>query len=65
MAASEAWESLRHPGDWMKVIRRFRDGHEEAWWALEVDVGPYGTGRAQRAVVATTDPKRLPEKATW
>jgi hypothetical protein len=46
-------------------VRCFRDGHEEAWWALEVDVGPYGPGRSRRAVVATTDPKELPEKATW
>ena len=65
VAASEAWESPRHPGDWVKVARRFRDRHEEAWWALEVDVGPYGPERTQRAVVATTDPKELADKATW
>jgi hypothetical protein len=65
LAASEAWEDERHPGDWAKVIRRFRDGHEELWWALEVDVGPYGPEKARRAVVATTDPKELPDKATW
>jgi hypothetical protein len=41
LAASEAWEDARHPGDWVKVVRRFTDGHEETWWALEVDVGPY------------------------
>ena len=49
----------------MKVMRRFRDGHEEVWWALEVDVGPYGPRRDRRSVVATTDPKELPDKATW
>ena len=49
----------------MKVIRHFRDGHEEAWWALEVDVGPYGPQRKWRSVVLTTDPKGLPDKATW
>jgi hypothetical protein len=65
VAASEAWKDERHPGDWVKVIRRFRDGHEEAWWALEVDVGPYAPQRERRAVVATTDPKGLPDKATW
>jgi hypothetical protein len=66
LAASEAWEDARHPGDWVKVVRRFTDGHEETWWALEVDVGPYyGPERARRAVVATTDPKELPEKMTW
>ena len=46
-------------------MRRFRDGHEEVWWALEVDVGPYGPQRDRRSVVATTDPKELPDKATW
>jgi hypothetical protein len=65
VAAGQSWEGERHPGDWVKVMRRFRDGHEETWWALEVDVGPYGPQRARRAVVATTDPKELPDKATW
>jgi SRSO17 transposase len=65
VAAGHAWEDERHPGDWVKVMRRLRDGHEEAWWALEVDVGPYGPQRELRAVVATTDPKELPDKATW
>jgi DDE superfamily endonuclease len=65
LAASEAWDDERHPGGWVKVMRRFRDGREEAWWALEVDVGPYGPQRERRSVVATTDPKELPDKATW
>src|SRR5215203_5734832 len=65
VAASEAWEGERHPGDWVKVTRRFRDGYKEEWWALEVDVGPYGPQRERRAVVATTDPKELPDKSTW
>jgi DDE superfamily endonuclease len=64
-AASQTWEDERHPGDWVKVMRRFKDGHEQAWWALEVDVGPYGPQRERRSVVATTDPKELPDKATW
>src|SRR5215216_1602304 len=46
-------------------MRCFRDGHEEVWWALEVDAGPYGPQREWRSVVATTDPKQLPDKATW
>ena len=65
LAASEAWEDERHPGDWERVVRHFRDGHQEVWWALEVDVGPYGPQRSRRAVVATTDPEELPDKATW
>ncbi len=52
-------------GDWTKVIRRFRDGHTEEWWALEVEAGPYGTERAQRALVVTPDPEELPDLATW
>jgi SRSO17 transposase len=63
-AVAAEWEDERHPGDWEKVVRYFRDEHEEQWWALEVDVGPYGPERARRAVVATTDPKELPDRAT-
>jgi hypothetical protein len=40
VTASEAWEDEQHPRDWVEVVRSFRDGHEEMWWAL--DVGPYG-----------------------
>jgi DDE superfamily endonuclease len=65
IAAGEAWRDARHPGDWVKVVRSFKDGHQEEWWALEVDVGPYGPQRERRAVVATTDPERLPDKSTW
>jgi hypothetical protein len=65
VAAGQTWEDERHPAEWVKVMRCFRDGHEEAWWALEVDVGPYGPRRERRSVVATTDPKELPDKATW
>ena len=49
----------------MKVMRRFKDGHEQQWWAQEVDVGPYGPQRDRRSVVATTDPEELTDKATW
>jgi DDE superfamily endonuclease len=65
MAAGQGWEDEKRPGEWVKVVRRFSDGHEEEWWALEVAVGPYGPQRSRRAVVATTDPKELPDKATW
>jgi hypothetical protein len=66
-AAAEAapWEGPAAPGDWQPVERTFRDGHTELWWALEVQVGPYGPQRRQRAVVATTDPATLPEHTTW
>ena len=46
-------------------MRAFRDGHEEQWWALEVKAGPYGPEKAQRALVVSTDPERLPRLSTW
>jgi hypothetical protein len=49
-----------------KVVRAFRDGHREEWWALEVEAGPYGGERARRALfVVTPDPETLPDLATW
>ena len=65
LAAGQGWEDEKRPGAWVKVVRSFRDGHQENWWALEVDVGPYGPQRERRSVVATTDPRALPDKATW
>ena len=59
------WEGAREPGGWKKVVRAFRDGHREEWWVLEVEAGPYGTQRAKRALVVTTDPATLPDLATW
>jgi hypothetical protein len=64
-ALAAEWEGPGSSGAWVKVERRFRDGHQEEWWVLEVDVGPYGPQRAHRAVVATTDPENLPDKVTW
>ena len=32
---------------------------------MEVEAGPYGTERAKRAIVVSTDPARLPDVATW
>jgi len=53
------------PGTWHAITRRFRDGHEEIWWALEVTEGPYGPDKAERVVVVTTDPVALPDETTW
>ena len=44
---------------------RFRDGHEETWWAADLRCGPYGPDRSRRVVVATTDPAALPPLTTW
>ncbi len=64
-AEAAGWKDAAEPGEWKKVARTFRDGHEERWWALEVQAGPYGPERAHRAVVATIDPEKLPDLATW
>ena len=50
---------------WREVIRRFRDGHTERWWAAELTLFGYGPGRPVRAICATTDPLALPELSTW
>ena len=50
---------------WRKVIRRFRDGHTERWWAAELTLLGYGPERAVRAVCATTDRRELPSLSTW
>ena len=65
VAEAAAWQDSATPGAWVKVKRSFRDGHTEAWWALEVQAGPYGPEQAQRAVVVTTNPKELPDRSTW
>lgn len=64
VAQAHHWEE-QAPGAWVKLIRRFRDGHEEVWWVLEAEVGPYGVAKSQRLVIATTNPKELPEQSTW
>ena len=60
-----AWEGPEQPGAWEKVVRRFRDGHAEVWWALELVVGPYGPAKMLRALVVTTNPVTLPSLTTW
>jgi hypothetical protein len=59
------WEGPDAPGDWTPVVRRFRDGHEEVWWAAEATRGPWGPDGRHRLVVATTDPATLPALNTW
>jgi hypothetical protein len=64
-AEAAAWEGPEQPGAWEKVVRSFRDGHDEVWWALELVVGPYGPEKMLRAVVVTTNPVKLPGLTTW
>jgi hypothetical protein len=64
-AEAAGWKDAEEPGRWRKVMRAFRDGHHKEWWALEVEVGPYGPKKAQRAFVVSTDPERLSRLGTW
>ena len=58
--------NAQHPGAWTAVVRRFHDGHEETWWAVDLELGgTYGPERSYRLVVATSDPRTLPKASTW
>src|SRR5918911_803876 len=59
------WESPQAPGAWTPIRRRFRDGHEETWWAAEVTLGGRGPDERQRLGGATTDPATRPPPSTW
>jgi hypothetical protein len=65
VAQAADWKSAEQPGQWVKVERTFRDGSKQIWWALEVQAGPYGPDKTERAVIATTDPVSLPDLTTW
>jgi SRSO17 transposase len=64
-ARAARWKSLERPGKWIKLIRTFRDGSSQDWWALEVITGPYGPEKPERVVIATTDPLTLPDLTTF
>jgi SRSO17 transposase len=64
-AQAKRWGGPARPGRWVAVTRQYRDGHVETWWALEIEAGPYGPTKPQRAVVVSTDPSALPERTTW
>lgn len=65
VAEAAEWDGGERPGAWEPIVRTFRDGHEEIWWALEVVAGPYGPEKTQRAIVVTTDPLQFPALTTW
>jgi SRSO17 transposase len=64
-AQARRWNGPDDPQDWTPVVRRFRDGHTETWWAAELTVAGYGPDQPTRLVVATTDPAALPAVSTW
>ncbi len=64
-ALAVPWLTPQNSGPWLAIQRTFRDGHTETWWALDVQVGPFGAQHSKRAVVVTTDPLTLPALTTW
>jgi hypothetical protein len=64
-ARALAWNGLDDPGDWRPVVRTFRGGRTETWYAADAALGWWGPDGARRLVVATADPATLPAKATW
>jgi SRSO17 transposase len=60
------WNSEQEPGAWKAIVRTFKDGHQERWWAVEVTtlVG-YSPEESVRLVAVSTDPKTLPANGTW
>lgn len=59
------WGGPEDPGAWTPIKRRFRDGHTETWWAVELAYGPFGPDKPTRAIVATTDPATRPARTSW
>jgi DDE superfamily endonuclease len=59
------WRNPSSPGRWRRVVRRFRDGHTETWWAADAQLSGWGPDRPLRLVVATTDPASLPGHSSW
>ena len=64
-AQALAWGGPDDPGDWHPVVRTFRDGHAETWYAADATLGGWGPDEARRLVAATADPGTLPDNATW
>ena len=65
VAQAAYWNGPDDPGEWVELERRFRDGHKEAWWALEAECRAFSVEKDRRLVVATTDPATLPSRTSW
>jgi hypothetical protein len=59
-AEAAGWKDAEQPGRWRRVMRAFRDGHQEEWWALEVEAGPYGPRKRKGPSFSAPIPKRCP-----
>jgi hypothetical protein len=62
------WDGPRgattHSGDWTRVVRLYRDGSHQIWWAADLSRAGYHHGGAARLVVVTDDPATLPHLTT-
>jgi len=65
-AGRMGWNSPEDSGGWKRIVRTFKDGHTEEWWAVEVTtlIG-HGPEKPLRLVAVTTDPQTLPTNSTW
>jgi SRSO17 transposase len=60
------WDGPEDPGDWEPIVRTFKDGHTEKWWAVEVTtLGGYSPEESVRLVAVSTDPQTLPTNSSW
>jgi SRSO17 transposase len=60
------WNSEKEPGAWKPIVRTFKDGHTEEWWAVEVTtLINYGPDETVRLLAVSTDPETLPANSTW
>ncbi len=59
------WAGPTAPGGWTAVVRRFRDGHRETWWAADLTLHGMAPDHELRLVAVTTDPATLPADSTW
>jgi hypothetical protein len=60
------WNSKEEPGAWKPIVRTFKDGHTEEWWAVEVTtLINYGPDETVRLVAVSADPETLPANSTW
>jgi hypothetical protein len=41
------WRNPSSPGRWRRVVRRFRDGHTERWWAADAQLSGWGPDRGR------------------
>jgi hypothetical protein len=65
VAQAAYWNGPDDPGEWVELQRHFRDGHTEAWWALEAECRAFSVQKDRRLVVASTDPATLPSRTSW